>query len=41
MGKKHYAGPIREVMENGNIRSALLDREFELSNQHVPKDDRA
>ncbi|RWA09390.1 hypothetical protein EKO27_g5710 [Xylaria grammica] len=41
MGKKHYAGPIREVMENGNIRSALLDREFELSNQHVLKDDRA
>lgn len=26
-GKKHYAGPIKEVMENGNVRSALLDRE--------------
>jgi choline transport protein len=24
-GKKHYAGPIKEVMENGNIRSALVD----------------
>ncbi|KAI2636960.1 putative amino acid permease [Hypomontagnella submonticulosa] len=29
MGKNHYAGPIKEVMENGNIRSALLNREVE------------
>lgn len=30
MGQKHYAGPIREVMENGNVRSALLNREVEV-----------
>ncbi|OTA55798.1 hypothetical protein K449DRAFT_468637 [Hypoxylon sp. EC38] len=29
MGQKHYAGPIKEVMENGNVRSALLSREAE------------
>ena len=29
IGKRHYAGPIREVMENGNVRSALLDRKVE------------
>jgi choline transport protein len=34
MGQKHYAGPIREVMENGNVRSVLLDREV------VPTDKR-
>ncbi|KAF2463971.1 putative amino acid permease [Lindgomyces ingoldianus] len=28
-GKRHYAGPIREVMENGNVRSALLNCEIE------------
>lgn len=34
MGQKHYAGPIKEVMENGNVRSALLDREMEPSHKH-------
>ncbi|KAI1335306.1 putative amino acid permease [Xylariaceae sp. FL0016] len=34
MGQKHYAGPIKEVMENGNVRSALLDREIELGHSH-------
>ena len=33
-GKRHYAGPIREVMENGNIRSALLDREAGAAHSH-------
>jgi len=37
-GKKHYAGPIKEVMENGNVRSALLDREFGEVQVHAPKD---
>ena len=26
-GKSHYAGPIREVLLNGDVRSALLDKE--------------
>lgn len=39
LGQKHYAGPIKEVMENGNIRSALLDREIEPSHQHDVKSD--
>ncbi|KAG4220495.1 hypothetical protein PC116_g31026 [Phytophthora cactorum] len=30
MGHKHYAGPIKEIMDNGNIRSALLDRELDV-----------
>ncbi|KAI0019842.1 putative amino acid permease [Xylariomycetidae sp. FL0641] len=34
MGQQHYAGPIREVMENGNVRSALLDRKIELGHSH-------
>ena len=25
--KQHYAGPIRQVMENGDLRSALLNHE--------------
>lgn len=33
-GKRHYAGPIRAVMENGNVRSALLDREVEPAQRH-------
>jgi choline transport protein len=36
MGQKHYAGPIKEVMENGNIRSALLDHEIELQHSAKP-----
>lgn len=28
-GQNHYAGPIKEVMENGNVRSALLDHRGE------------
>ncbi|KAI1268033.1 putative amino acid permease [Xylariaceae sp. FL1019] len=26
----HYAGPIKEVMENGNLRSALIDRDIDI-----------
>ncbi|KAI1076552.1 putative amino acid permease [Whalleya microplaca] len=33
-GHNHYAGPIKEVMENGNIRSALLNREIQPSHKH-------
>ena len=28
-GRYHYRGPIRRVIENGNVRSALLDRRIE------------
>jgi hypothetical protein len=35
MGQNHYAGPIKGVMENGNMRPALFDREIELSDQHA------
>lgn len=41
LGQKHYAGPIKEVMENGNIRSALLNREIEPLHQHDVKHDPA
>lgn len=37
-GKRHYAGPIREVMENGNVRSALLNRERESAHGHEVHD---
>ena len=34
IGERHYAGPIKEVMENGNVRSALLDRQVEPALEH-------
>jgi amino acid transporter len=37
MGKNHYTGPIREVMENGNVRLALLGREIQLTDSHGAK----
>lgn len=37
MGRKHYAGPIREVMENGNVRSALLNHEVEAELEHIDR----
>jgi choline transport protein len=38
-GKGHYAAQIKEVMENGNVRSALLNREIEpVQRQHIYHD---
>lgn len=38
-GQKHYAGPIREVMMNGNVRSALVNHDIEATHEHFVKDD--
>ncbi|KAI2610543.1 putative amino acid permease [Hypoxylon sp. NC1633] len=37
MGHKHYAGPIKEVMENGNVRSALLNHESGVELEHTDR----
>jgi choline transport protein len=36
-GHNHYTGPIKEVMVNGNIRSAFSNREIEADRRLVAK----